>query len=183
MLPALQQAGEKSKRGLAGFDPALTAGFVEGDANRGCEIEAAGLGLHGNPEEGVGMGGEEGFRQAAGFTSEEKRVAGEEVRMPVRGGGLGGEKPGASARMGFLPGGQVFPLVDVAGLPVVHSGAGELAGGDGKAEGFDEVEAGTDGEAGAGDVAGVLGDFRFEEDDVEAGGLRGLRSGLHDYPP
>lgn len=52
-------------------------------------------------------------------------------------------------------------------LPVIHPGAAEGFFLEGKAEWLHEMEAGSRGEAEAGDVPGIRGDFRFDEDDVE----------------
>ena len=56
------------------------------------------------------------------------------------------------------------------GIPVVQARAAKLGVGDGKSEGFDQVEAGAGGGAQAGNVAGVGRDFRADEDHMEGGG-------------
>jgi hypothetical protein len=158
----------------------LTEGFVEGDANGGGEVEASGRIFHGDAEAAGGVLVEEGFGETFGFAAEDEAVAVVVGGVPEGAGGFGGEEPEAGPLpypvLKMEPG---VPEVDVAVLPVVHAGAAEGFFVEGESEGLDEVESGAGGEAEAGDVAGVWGDFGFDEGDLEHGreGVRGGAGG------
>ena len=62
---------------------------------------------------------------------------------------------------------EVFVVGDVQFMPVIQPRALQLAVVDGKAERFDEMKRRAGCGAGARDVAGVLRDLRFEQDDVD----------------
>jgi hypothetical protein len=64
-------------------------------------------------------------------------------------------------------------VLDAQTGPVVKPGAAARLFGDVETEGVDEVEGAAGGDAGAADVAGVVGDFGFVEDDLEEGAGHG----------
>jgi hypothetical protein len=55
-------------------------------------------------------------------------------------------------------------------LPVIHAGAFKLGVVEPEPEGFDQMKGGLRGGAEAGDVAGVRGNFGFDQDNVHDGG-------------
>lgn len=103
------------------------------------------------------------------LVAEEEAIAREEGSVPEGAFGVGGKEPEPAGGGGVLLEGLKRRMdMELKLLPVIHSGAAEVFVVEGEAEGFDEVE-GSGGEgAEAADVAGVLGDFRLEEDDMEA---------------
>ena len=66
-------------------------------------------------------------------------------------------------------------------FPVVQSGAAEVPVVHAEAQRTDQPELGPDGHASPPDVAGVVGDFRLVEDDVQqrTGGFGGLGGDIH----
>ena len=130
-------------------------------------------------DDGVGVGGEEGGGEAGGFFAEEEPGVGGEAGGPMRGGDgggcagggresrePGGEEDGVGADF-EKEGGEVVVGGEGDVLEIIHAGAFEVLVGEEEAQGADEVEGGAGGGAEAGDVAGVLGDFGFDEDDFE----------------
>jgi len=153
----------------------LAEGLVDDGADGGGEVEGAFVGEHGEDEALGGIAGEEVVGEALGFFAEDEVVAELEVGVPDGGGGLGGEEPQAAG----LDLGEVGVEVRVLGGgeagPVVEAGAAAGFGGGVEAEGLDEVERGAGGDAGAADVAGVVGDLGLVEGDVEVRGRHGGR--------
>ena len=149
-------------------------GGVEGDGGGGREVQGTDVvGADGDARPGIGVGGEEGIGESAGFGAEDKGVAGavgDGVVAAVGGGGEEVQAVGVGGREIGEGGGPVGVDADVDGIPVVEAGAAEVFVVDGKAEGFDEVEDGSGGGAEARDVASVGRDFGMDEDDVERGG-------------
>ena len=83
-------------------------------------------------------------------------------------GPLGGEvEEGAAVFLKKVGKGSV--IGDIQQVPVVQPRPFQLAVVNGEAHGADEVEPGAGDGAGAGDVAGVLGDLRLDENEVEGG--------------
>ena len=149
----------------------LAKGLEEDDGDAVGEVEGAAFGVgHGDVEPAVAGGFEEGVRKAGGFTAEGKDIAGGEPSRVVGAGRALLDEPDAGVGGKMLEeGGPVGPAPPLEVLPVVHAGAAELAVVEIEAKGLDEVKGGLGGGAEAGDAAGVGGDFRLEEDDVEHG--------------
>lgn len=118
------------------------------------------------------MGGQDVVGEACGLFAEEEGVARAEVGVPDGLGGASGEEPESSrALRGELErGGGAFPRIVLGGResgPVIEAGSTEGVDGGVEAEGTDEVEGAAHGDAGATDIAGVVGDLGLVQDDVE----------------
>ena len=112
-----------------------------------------------------GVGGKQGLRQAGGFFAEkEPGVGGEACGPEGLAGQAGGEKDGFGAD-------DLKERVEVVvdgdfDLPhVVHPGTFEVLVGENEPERAHEVQSGASGGTEAGDVAGIVGNFRLDEDD------------------
>jgi hypothetical protein len=163
----------------------LADGLVDGGADGGGEVEGALADDHGEGDEAIGVGFEDGWGQAAGFFAEDEVVAGVELDLPGGAGGFGGEDPSAALSgwaRGVAVGGPGLVLGGPEARPVVEAcAAAGLLGGI-KAEGLDEMEGAPRSDAGAADVARVVRDLRLVEDDVEQGiGRRGMGGGGQDF--
>jgi hypothetical protein len=147
----------------------LAEGFVEGDARGGGEVQAAGLGVHhGDADEAVGVGLDQGRGQAFGLTAKNEHVPVLELGVPKGAGVVAGldEKKalGDQARGEGLPGG--VDLNDGL-VQVVEAGAAEQGFVHAEAERFNEMKAGVGDGAKAGDVSGVGRDFGMDKHHVE----------------
>ena len=109
---------------------------------------------------------QQAFRQARILPAEHQIGAVRVLHIRIAAGGLGGEKEAGAAVFG----GEILPVVvigDVQQMPVIQPGPLELAVVHGEAHGADQVQPCAGGGAGAGDVAGVLGDLRFQKYNVQ----------------
>ena len=146
---------------------------VDDAAHGGGEVEGAFALEHGEGDERFGVLGEEGGGQAAGLFAEDEVVAMVEQRLGEAGeraGGVGGEEPEAGGLLGAeerIPGDV---LTRAQAGPVIKAGATAGLFGRVKAQWLDEVERAAGGDAGAADVAGVVGDLGFVEDDMKHAG-------------
>jgi hypothetical protein len=143
----------------------LAEGFIENNAGGGGEVEAAGAGEHGNLEGALGVGGEEGGGEAGGFLAQEDPGVRGELRGPEGLAGEAGSEDEGVGTDGGQEGGEVIVDGDGHMPEVVHAGALKVFVGEEEAQRAHEVEGGAGGGAEAGDVAGVLGDFGFNEDE------------------
>ena len=148
----------------------LTERFKKSDGSGRGEIEAAFFGNLGDSDDETGMRREEFFGNARGFGAEDEPVAVGEGRLPERAIALAGEEPDLAGDLlrKFKESGGVVVNGEAQSGPVVHGAAAEISVAEDEAEGADEVEFGSAGDAGAGDVAGVGGNLRLEERDLEA---------------
>ena len=90
---------------------------------------------------------EEGFGEAAGLAAEDEEVAGLEAGFPGAGRALGAEEPERGVRVGLAELLEAVPDVDLDVLPVVEAGTADVLVVEREAEGPDEMEDGTGGEA------------------------------------
>ena len=74
-------------------------------------------------------------------------------------------------------GGEVIVDGDGDVLQVIHAGAFEMLVGEEEAQRADEMEGGAGGGTETGDIAGVLGDFRLDQDNFE--GMWGKHGNLY----
>jgi hypothetical protein len=74
--------------------------------------------------------------------------------------------------------GEALVIGDAQQMPVIQPRTLELGIGGGEAHGFHQMQVCAGGGAGAGDVAGVLGDLRFDKNDVQHV-EKDLSSGVH----
>jgi len=150
----------------------LTERLEKADADGGGEIETAGGFFHRDAKAVRRILVEEGFGQAFGLATEYQTIAIAVFGIPEGSGGFGGQEPKTSPLahpvQELRPG---IPDMDVAFVPVIHPGASEGFFIEGKSEGSDEVEAGSRGEAKAGDVSGIGRNFRFDQRDVKHGDI------------
>ena len=113
------------------------------------------------------MGVEEILRQAPGLLAEKEKALVGVIHFRVGPGRFRGEQPHLTDPVPGEEVLQVFVDPNIQQLPVVQPGPLELPVGDLKAQGLDQMQAAAGGGAGAGDVAGVLGDLRLHQYDVE----------------
>lgn len=110
----------------------------------------------------------EPLRGSVAFVAEEEAIALCVGGVPERRLCFGGEKPEAGGGEGRGDKGvKIVMDMDIEVVPVVHTGAAQVAVGDVKAEGADQVKAGVDPCAEASDIAGILRNFGIKEDDVQ----------------
>jgi hypothetical protein len=164
----------------------LAKRFVEDNCGGGGEVEAAFFGYLGDADDSVGVGVLDFGGDAGGFAAEDQPVACREFCLPEGAVAFGGEEPDWGA---FLLGEieEGFGIVvngEAQARPIVHGAATEISVAEDEAEGADEVEFGSTGDAGAGDVAGVGGDLRLQERELEAMGLEveGIRCCQRVFP-
>ena len=145
--------------------------FEENERGTVGEIQGPGIGIeHGDSEPVIAVLFQERLGEAGGFAAEDEVIVGAVLGVGVEFGAVGFDEPEAGVGGEALREvGPIFPAVPGELLPVIHAGAFELGIVQFEAEGFDEVEDGLGGGAEAGDVAGVGGDFGFEEDEVHGG--------------
>lgn len=129
----------------------------------------------GQPEGLVILGIQDRRGQAGRFAAEDKDVAGAKLGFPDRASGEAGKVVAGSAVEGRDQG---FPVGDESPAemsPVVEAGPSEPFLVKAEATGLDDPEMGPDGDTGAADVSGVLGDLRLVQDHLrDRGGLRRL---------
>lgn len=111
------------------------------------------------------MGFDELFGQSARLPAEHQKDRGGVGDLGIGEGRLGGEIVDLGARVLRGEVREVFVVGDVQLMPVVQARALQLAVVDGKAERFDEMKRRAGCGAGARDVAGILWDLGFEQDD------------------
>lgn len=131
------------------------------------EVQRPRLIDHRDAHAAVGIPHQHVLGDAAGLFAEDDIRAVGVARLAVRLTRLGGEEE-------VLPAGSLFKKVvdtvvvgDIHEVPVVQTGALQVAVGDLKAEGPHQMQPRAGGGAGAGDVAGVLGDLGLKKHDVQ----------------
>ena len=153
----------KGAAAVAALPPRLV--HRHGDGVR--QIQRADLPHHGQAHGGIVPGGKERFGQALGLLPEYQKIALAVTYVAVYLGGLGGkeEKPPLG-----IEGEQLFDAVvigDIDILPVIQPRALQILIRHFEPQRADEVQTAARGRAGAGDVARVLRDLRFNQYDVE----------------
>lgn len=146
----------------------LAPGLVDGDGRRVSEVERAQVRHHGDAQwAGDGRVLEDFLGEAGGFGAEEEDVVflvGDVGEVVFR---VAGECEDAFAGHFFAEGVEVGVDLQVGEVVVVQPGALEVGVGEVESEGLDEMERGAraGGEADGG--AGVAGDARLKEDNME----------------
>jgi hypothetical protein len=138
--------------------------------NNGCgvgEVERTGFRSQRDSEASLFVLSKDFFRQSFRFTPEYKKQVASEVNPVVGDRGLFGQISEVPLRIfGFkLP--EILILKDIDQIPIVQTGPLEVAVFRGESERFDQMETGTGGGAGSGDVACILGDFRLVKNDMD----------------
>ena len=144
----------------------LAQDFIGTDGDGIGEIETACLADHRQPDAAVGVGIEQQFRQTDGFLAEDEVAV---VGIGYIGIGvlcLCGKIVKLSARVLLKKIVERGILGDVEQIPVIQPGTFELFVVDLKAHRFDQVQTGAGSGAGAGDVAGILGNLRLHQYDI-----------------
>ena len=151
----------------------LAQGLVDAHRHGVAEVQAPGLGAHGQADAAVSEPLPEGLGKPGGLLAEEEPAVRRKPGLRVGPGGLGGGKPEVPGGLGMAAEQvlQVFVVENLHQVPVVQAAAlhvppdGVL--GDVEAQGAHQMEAGPGGGAGAGDVPAVLGNLRFHQYDVQ----------------
>lgn len=142
--------------------------FVDADCHRIREVQAARVRIvqHGNADAVIRVLKEQFFRQSGGLLAKHQITA-------VRIGDVGMHMPRLCRKIveiaAVLPEkiGKTIVIGDVQKMPVIQARALELPVVDFKPHRPDQVKPGAGGRAGAGDISGVLRDFRFHQYNVE----------------
>ena len=152
---------------LQGRKVDLAQGFVYGDGDGIAQVQAPGIGSHGDADAFLIMLCQKFFRQALGLLAEEKIAVVLEVCFHIAPGCFRGETPhllhiifGEEVR-------KVFVVPDFDHMPVVKTGTADSLLADVKTQGADQVKPAAGGGAGSGDVAAVLGDLGFHQHDIQ----------------
>ena len=160
--------------------------FIKDYGSGGGKIEAPFFGYLGDADDSVGVGVLD-FRGNAGcFAAEDEPVCLFEFCLPERTVAFGGEEPDGRA-FAFGEVEEGFGIIvdgEAESGPIVHCAAAEIFVAEYEAQGTDEMKLGSAGDAGAGDVAGVGGDLRLQERELEAVGLevKGIRCCQRVFP-
>lgn len=115
------------------------------------------------------MVAEDLWGETLGLLAEDQVVARLEAGVEEGVPGGGGEAPAACGGVGGEIGGERGVAMGIEAGPIVESGATAGFLGSVEAEGFDQVERGAEGDAGATDVPRVVGDLGLDEDDAQPG--------------
>ena len=105
--------------------------------------------------------------QAGRFLAKQEKASVPEGGLGILPGGLGGGQPQVGVGVALKESVQRGVDRDVHHVPVVQSGPLDGLFRNIKAQGFDQVQAAAGGGTGAGNVAAVLRDLRFYQNDVE----------------
>jgi hypothetical protein len=151
-------------------DAGLTQRFVDHDRHRIREIEAAHPRLENRDVVGVvEVLRDELAPQTLGLAAEDQEITATILRREIRLLGARGEKFHRGVRMRRH---ECFPPIvgfQIHQWPIVQSGALEVSILEGIAEWADQMQANPRSGSQARNRAGVLGDFRADEDDIEEG--------------
>ena len=153
--------------GLKGRIAPLAKDFITADGNGVREVQRPCLVDHRDADAAVGIAHEDVLGYAAGLFAEDDLGSGGIGDLAVLLPCLGGEEEILAAG-GLLE--EVVDRVivgDVDEVPVVETGAFQIAVGDLEAEGLHQMQTRACGGAGAGDIAGVLRDLRLKKNDVQ----------------
>lgn len=149
----------------------LPHGLIEDDSHGGGQVEAARGALHGDGEQTVRVLGQQRLRQAPGFPSKNQKVPLPKAFLPVGARGFGREKEKPRlGRLGRLQRLKGIPEPHVEMLPVIQPRPAQQFVLKGKAQRFDQVQAGPGAQAEPADVAGIGRNLRLNQDDVKHGG-------------
>lgn len=154
----------KGCEGKQGPGSQLANGFIEHDTHRCGKVEASHAGpVHRNSQQILSCGPQNFGRQAPGLRSEQKAVPGTESKTAVVSGGMSRKAHppvsvklpahGFNTRMNLQ---QHMP-------PIVQPGPFEVTIREEEPQGFHKMERSVRGGARPGDIAGVLGNLRFNE--------------------
>ena len=145
----------------------LAQGLEHGDGDAVAQVQAPGLGTHGDAHAAVPMLLQKGFGQALRLLAEKQVAAIGKLRLGVAPGGLGGQAPHLTHIVSGEEIVQAFVIEDLHQMPVVKTGTADRLFGDVEAQGPDQVQPGAGGGAGAGDISAVLRDLRLHEHHVQ----------------
>ena len=142
----------------------LPNAFEQHDGYRGRKVETAGFRGHWDGQAILWIGQKETFRQPFCFTTEHQKIALAKLGIPIPALGLGCQKksPGRGASRSFKLS-QVFPMLDVHLVPVVHAGAPKLAVIDRKTKGFHQMQPALRRQAKPSDISGIRRNFWFNQ--------------------
>ena len=113
------------------------------------------------------MGFQKCFRQSFGFLAEEQVASVFEICLGVAPGRFRGQTPHLPY---FVTGEkviQIFVISDLDQVPVIQSGASDSFLRNVKAQGSDQVQMAAGGSAGTGNIAAILRNLRFDQNDVQ----------------
>ncbi len=146
----------------------LSESFVECDGGGVCQIVAARVFAgHGNGEELRLVAFVEIRREAVLFVSEDEEVSRLDLEIVEALFGLGGEEDQPRGLGALQEGIPVLPEIPFQVGPVVQSRAAQMCVVNEESQWLDEMEGCVGVDAESADGAGVLGDFRRHQDDME----------------
>ena len=144
----------------------LAQSFVQDDRDGIGKVQRAGVAEHGNPDAVRLVFHEDFLGDAGALFSKHQVVIFSELHVGVALMRLRGQIPdhrGRILRAEFV---KILPGPHFQARPVIEAGASDPLFFNGEAHGFDQVQIRAGRDAGAADVSGVLGDFRFVKNDV-----------------
>jgi hypothetical protein len=152
---------------------------VHDDTNTGGQVEAANTGIfHRYRKTRLGIRFERPFREAGGFFPKEEGIAGYGPDLRIGTVSLGGEQIAVPDVELF----QKFPGVrdvsDSDKLPVIQAGPSQISVVQRETGPPDDNQLQLCSGAETGDIAGILWDLRFDQDDVEHGSILPQSGGL-----
>ena len=145
----------------------LAEHFVHGDCHGVGQIQTAQVFPHGDAHTGVQMFPEEAFRQSGGLLAEHDVHRQRIGNFRVSPGSFCCKIVHSRPRIADKEIVQIFVIGDVQQMPVVKTCTLELSVVDGKAHGLDDMKGRTGSRTGSGDVAGVRGNLRFVENNIQ----------------
>ena len=142
-------------------EPVLLQRFIGQDGHRVCQVQTSGILPHGDADAAAAVFFPQPLGQSGGLLAEHQPAVGGKACLGIVSWGFGRGQPHIGLGM---QGEKVLDVVihrQVHHVPVVQSRPAHRLFADVKAQGADEMQPASGGGAGAGDVAAILGNFRF----------------------
>jgi len=123
--------------------------------------------LHGNPETGLGVGGQEAFRQAPRLATKNQMIPGGKFLLPIQSGGLGRKIEKAGVRADCFESVERRPNPNITFLPIVHPRTPEGFLIKRKPEWLDQMQPGSRRQTKPGNIPGIGRYLRLNQDNVK----------------
>jgi len=142
--------------------------FIQGNAGGSGKVQGAGIRCDGNVEGGIGVFVQDFFRKSFGFRSENEKQPDRRRHGPEGGSPFFGKHRNlVFFRRHFqFKRVKVFPERQFDPIPVIQTGPLHLTAVKGKAQGLNNMQIATCGQAGASDIACIPMYFRGHQNDV-----------------
>lgn len=143
--------------------------LIHRDCRRVGKIQRADVPQHGNAHAGVRMLPQEPFGKSRSLLAEHQHTLRRIPHLGIAARRFGREKEKLSVCVLFEEFGEIFIVKNLQLIPIIKTGAFQMPVGDLEAEGLHQMQGAAGGGAGTCDIAGILGNLRLYENDMEAG--------------